>query len=62
MRGYWVPSSEAGREGKRGGLRGRRLLSVGRGSKEINKAQSLLSKGIHKPGRDGRKGGEGKCC
>lgn len=35
----------------------------GKGSKEINKAQYLLSKGIHNPMRDGRKGGgKGKCC
>lgn len=36
---------------------------VERGSKEINKAQDLFSKGLHSPMRDGRKGGgKGQCC
>lgn len=37
--------------------------SVGRGSKEINKAQDLLSKGVHGPMSNGKKGGGiGQCC
>ena len=36
---------------------------MGRGSKEINKAQDLLSKGVHSPMSDGKKGGgKGQCC